>query len=294
MKQSTAFLACVVVMSPALASADPFRPSMADQVKLGADEAARIRKEEPILKATDPRVIELRKIGAELVAAIPPNSMRGKPWSYTFDIIDKKEVNAFALPGGPIFFYSGILDKMTTKDQIAGVVGHEIVHVLNQHWASQYADNTKRRLGILAVLTILNAGDTVFDLASVGDALYSLGYSRKHETESDKVGFDIMMRAGYNPNGMAEIFEMLAKEGSGGGPEWARTHPDANKRVASIREMIKKETRPLPPVRARDAKSIAAGTTASPGERLPGKGGGTTLGPAGTRGLLHPGLGCGC
>lgn len=294
MKQSTALLACVVVMSPVLASADPFRPSMADQVKLGADEAARIRKEEPVLKATDPRVIELRKIGAELVAAIPPNSMRGKPWTYTFDIIDKNEVNAFALPGGPIFFYSGILSKMTTKDQMAGVVGHEIVHVLNQHWASQYADNTKRRLGILAVLTILNAGDTVFDLASVGDALYSLGYSRKHETESDKVGYDIMMRAGYNPNGMAEVFEMLAKEGGGGGPEWARTHPDANKRVASIREMIKKETRPLPAVRARDAKSIAAGTTASPGERLPGKGGGTSLRPGGTQRLTPHWLDCGC
>lgn len=294
MKQSTALLACVVVMSPALASADPFRPSMADQVKLGADEAARIRKEEPVLKATDPRVIELRKIGAELVAAIPPNSMRGKPWTYTFDIIDKNEVNAFALPGGPIFFYSGILSKMTTKDQMAGVVGHEIVHVLNQHWASQYADNTKRRLGILAVLTILNAGDTVFDLASVGDALYSLGYSRKHETESDKVGYDIMMRAGYNPNGMAEVFEMLAKEGGGGGPEWARTHPDANKRVASIREMVKKETRPLPAVRARDAKSIAAGTTASPGERLPGKGGGTSLQPGGTQRSTPHWLDCGC
>lgn len=294
MKQSTALLACVVVMSPALASADPFRPSMADQVKLGADEAARIRKEEPVLKATDPRVIELRKIGAELVAAIPPNSMRGKPWTYTFDIIDKNEVNAFALPGGPIFFYSGILSKMTTKDQMAGVVGHEIVHVLNQHWASQYADNTKRRLGILAVLTILNAGDTVFDLASVGDALYSLGYSRKHETESDKMGYEIMMRAGYNPNGMAEVFEVLAKEGGGGGPEWARTHPDANKRVASIREMIKKETRPLPAVRARDAKSIAAGTTASPGERLPGKGGGTSLRPGGTQRSTPHWLDCGC
>ncbi len=281
-------------MSPALASADPFRPSMADQVKLGADEATRIRKEEPILKATDPRVIELRKIGAELVAAIPPNNMRGKPWAYTFDIIDKNEVNAFALPGGPIFFYSGILSKMTTKDQIAGVVGHEIVHVLNQHWASQYADNTKRRLGILAVLTILNAGDTVFDIANVGDALYSLGYSRKHETESDKVGYDIMMRAGYNPNGMAEVFEMLAKEGGGGGPEWARTHPDANKRVASIREMVRKETRALPAVRARDSKALAAGTTASPGERLPGKGGGTNLRPAGTQRLTQHWLNCGC
>jgi predicted Zn-dependent protease len=220
--------------------------------------------------------------------------MRGKSWTYTFDIIDKNEVNAFALPGGPIFFYSGILSKMTTKDQMAGVVGHEIVHVLNQHWASQYADNTKRRLGILAVLTILNAGDTVFDLASVGDALYSLGYSRKHETESDKVGYDIMMRAGYNPNGMAEVFEMLAKEGGGGGPEWARTHPDANKRVASIREMVKKETRPLPAVRARDAKSIAAGTTASPGERLPGKGGGTSLRPGGTQRSTPHWLDCGC
>lgn len=271
MTRLTPWIAALALVTPQLAHADPFRPSMADQVKLGQEEAEKIAKKEPLLRDNDPRVIELRAIGNDLVAHIPPALMRNKPWKFQFNIIDKPEVNAFALPGGPIYFYSGLLNKMKTKDEIAGVLGHEMVHILNQHWASQYADNMKRRMGLLVVLNILRAGNTVFDIAGAADQLYSLGYSRRHEEESDRIGYDIMVASGYNPIGMAETFEFLATQGGGGAPEFLRTHPDSKKRAEKIRQRVAAESRRLPGRRARDARSLAAGGTSIPkdGERIP-------------------------
>ncbi|MBX3097774.1 MAG: M48 family metalloprotease [Fimbriimonadaceae bacterium] len=271
MRRLTPWMLATALVAPSVAHADPFRPSMADQVKLGQDEAAKIARTEPLLKDNDPRVIELRAIGDRLVANIPPALMRDKPWKFQFNIIDKNEINAFALPGGPIYFYSGLLNKMKTKDEVAGVLGHEIVHIVNQHWASQYADNMKRRMGLLIVLNIIRAGDTVFDIASVGDALYSLGYSRRHEEESDRIGYDIMVAAGYNPVGMAETFELLASQGNGGAPEFLRTHPDSKRRADNIRKRIAEDSRRLPARQARDARALAAGGTTLPkdGERIP-------------------------
>jgi len=271
MKRITPWLAVLSLGVPTVATADPFRPSMADQVKLGQQEAERIESEEPLLPDRDPRVVELRAIGNRLVNALPPELMRERPWKFTFNVIDKPEVNAFALPGGPIYFYSGLLNRMQTKDEIAGVLAHEIIHVTNQHWASQYADNMKRRLGLLVVLNILRAGDTVFDIAAAADTLYTLGYSRRHEEESDRLGYDTMVKAGYNPLGMAETFEFLASQGNSGAPEFLRTHPDSRRRAENIRKRIREDGRRMPARQPRDSRAMAAGGTRtnSGGDRIP-------------------------
>ena len=157
--------------APQAASADPFRPGIKDQIELGRRASDQIRKEEKVLGDSDPRVKEIRRIGQKLVATISAEERKQKPFEYTFDVIDSKDVNAFAFPGGPVFFYTGLLDRFTTEDQVAGVLAHEIVQARNQHWASAYADNQKRQLGISALLMILGAGATAFDVAAVADTL---------------------------------------------------------------------------------------------------------------------------
>lgn len=240
-------LAALVAPTPALSAGDPFRPSVSDQIKLGKRASKQVAEEYTILPSYDARVKELRRIGNQLVNLIPEKERKEKPFEYTFDVIDSKEVNAFALPGGPIYFFTGLLDQFTTEDQVAAVLGHEITHIRNQHWASAYGDNQKRRLGITALLLILRAGDTAFDVAGVADTLlFTLPYARKHETESDNVGYDLMVKAGYNPQGMVDILNILAKGGGNKDTEFLSTHPDPSGRAKRIQERITASSQTFP------------------------------------------------
>lgn len=215
---------------------------MKDQIALGKKAKEQIKKEEKVLPETDPRVQEVRRIGQMLVDKIPADERKKRPFEYTFDVVENKELNAFAVPGGPIFFHTGLLDRLQTEDQVAGILAHEIIHIRNQHWASAYGDQTKRQLGIVVLLSILKAGSTAYDVAGLADAFFlGLPYSRKHENEADKVGFDLAVAAGVNPQGMVDVFKIL-KEAAGGkkGPgEWASTHPDTDKRISGLEARVK-------------------------------------------------------
>ena len=222
------------------ASADIFKPSVQDQIKLGQSAAAEVRKEERVLPDSDPRVRLIRRIGQRLVSLIPQSERDKKPFQYSFDVINSKEINAFALPGGPIFFYTGLLDNLCTEDQVAGVLAHELAHIRSEHWASAYADNQKRQLGLTVILMLLQANDTAFDIASVSDALlFQLPYSRSHESEADKSGFNLLTKAGWNPQGMVDVFTLLKeKGGSARTAEWLSTHPDSTRRINNIKKWI--------------------------------------------------------
>ncbi|HXH60789.1 MAG TPA: M48 family metallopeptidase [Fimbriimonadaceae bacterium] len=238
-----------LLVTPVTARADMFKPSIQDQIKLGQRAANDLREQETILPDSDPRVKELRKLGNMLVSDIPEEERKKKPFQYTFDIIDSKDINAFALPGGPVFFYTGLLNYLNTEDELVGVLAHELTHVRNEHWASAYADNQKRQLGISLALILLRANRTVFDVASVSDTLlFTLPYSRKHETEADTVGYDLMVKAGYNPQGMVDVFTLLKEKGGGSGSdEWLSTHPDSDRRIKNIEGRISASHQRFPP-----------------------------------------------
>lgn len=236
-------LACVALLA-GLATpvhADPFKPSINDQIKLGQQAAQELRQQKnvKVLPPSDARVKAFRRVAAKLLAQVPAQEKKEKGFQYSFDIIDSKEVNAFALPGGPVFFYTGLLDKLTTEDQVAGVLGHELTHIRNEHWAKQYADETKRALGLSVLLYALKANRTVGQITNVLNTVaFSLRYSRDHESEADRVGFDLMVASGYNPHGIVDVMRILAKEGSSG-PEWLNNHPDSNKRADALDARIK-------------------------------------------------------
>ncbi len=237
-----------------LAVADPLKPTIRQQIDLGKQAAAQIRKEEKVLPASDPRVVELRRLGALAIAQIPEKERKDKPFEYTFDVIESKELNAFALPGGPIFFYTGLLDKMKTEDEVIGILSHEITHIRNQHWASQYADNMKRKLGIIVVLTLLQANSDILNATDMLDDIFvGLKYSRKHESESDNFGYDMMIGAGYNPKGMVDVFQILVNAGGSRPPEILSSHPDTANRIKSLNDKISKDKRKFPAMRPRRA-----------------------------------------
>jgi predicted Zn-dependent protease len=227
------------------ASAQFGKPSKQQQVKLGQQAATELRSKEKTLPSYDERVKTLRRVANRLLSTVDDGK---QPWEYSFDVIQSKDVNAFALPGGPTFFYTGLMDKLMTEDELAGVLAHELTHVRKEHWAYQYRDQQQKGLLVDLGLILFHANRSTADLASIGlDVLVNLPYSRKHETEADDGGYEMMTRAGYNPEGLADVFRLLKSLPGSKPPPFLSDHPADNSRIQRIEDKIKKDAHHYPP-----------------------------------------------
>jgi predicted Zn-dependent protease len=163
----------------------------------------------------------------------------GLPWS--FQVVDDPIVNAFALPGGPIFVSRGILAHMNSEAQLVSVLGHEVGHVTAKHSVSQMS---KQQLlgGLLTVGMIVRPELQQYGgIASQGLGVLFLKYGRDDEVQADELGFRYMTEIGYDPREMAEMFKTLDRmsgSGSRGTPEWLSTHPDPGNRVQKTADRI--------------------------------------------------------
>jgi len=161
------------------------------------------------------------------------------PWSFT--VIDDAQVNAFALPGGPIFITRGILSHMNSEAQLVSVLGHEIGHVTAKHSVHQMSQAQLAQIGLIAAIVVKPGLAGFGDLASQGMGLLFLKFGRDDERQSDELGFKYMTAAGYSPTEMAEMFRTLQRLGGGGEgrvPEWLSTHPDPGNRVQATMQRV--------------------------------------------------------
>lgn len=159
---------------------------------------------------------------------------------------DPQTVNAFALPGGQVFVTVGLLRRLKSEAQLAGVLGHESGHVVGRHGAEHLA---KQRLGAALVTAVGVAasddrgnGQQAAVLAQAVNQLVSLRYGRDDELEADRLGVRFMSQAGYNPKAMAEVMQIL-ETASGGGrqPEFLSSHPNPGNRIQTIQSAIAQE-----------------------------------------------------
>jgi predicted Zn-dependent protease len=195
------------------------------QVELGQNAAQQIERQERIV-TSGPQYERLQRVANRLI----PLAKQNFDVPYTVKLIDSKDINAFALPGGPVYFYTGLMELAQTDDEVAGVVGHELAHVVQQHSAKQMSQANFEQL--VAGLALGRQGQAAQIAGGALLQLNQLRYSRGDESESDKVGFRYMVQAGFNPDGMAAMFSrMEAKSGGRGGPEWLRSHPLTKNRV---------------------------------------------------------------
>lgn len=218
------------------ADADMFTPSISDQKKLGDQAAQKILQK--YREVHDSRATHFNQIGARLVNALPANDRN--TWDYKFHVIESKEINAFALPGGNMFLFTGLMDRMKSDDEIAAVTGHEMTHVRKQHWAHAYASQQKRELGLAVILGLTKAGRSLQALAGAGEQLYTLKFSRGEEDEADAGGLQDMVDAGYDPHGMLDLFHTLqAASGSQGSPPaFLSDHPLTSDRIKRTQQRI--------------------------------------------------------
>ncbi|MGV3614585.1 MAG: M48 family metalloprotease [Fimbriimonas sp.] len=182
------------------------------------------------------------EVGQEVVQ----NSDASKsPYQFEFHALaDGRTVNAFALPGGQIFITRALLQRLKTRGQLAGVLGHEVAHVVGRHGAEHIA---KQRLtsGLTgaAVIAATDPNDPRTyknaAIAAMVGQLVNMKYGREDELESDSLGVRFMAQAGYDPRAMIGVMEILAKAGGGGGgAEFFKTHPNPENRVAKIKDAI--------------------------------------------------------
>ncbi|HEY3266296.1 MAG TPA: M48 family metalloprotease [Armatimonadota bacterium] len=215
-----------------------FMPSVSDQQKVGDAAAKDIEKKNKIIAG--PKLDRVQRVGGKLVASLS-NTDRTR-WNFRFHVIESKDVNAFAIPGGNMYIYTGLLDRIRTDDELAAVMGHEMAHVYKQHWARMEAESQKRSLGLAAVLGFSKASKGWYDVAGLANNVADLRYSRKDEDQADEAGLNNMFRAGYNPQGMLDLFAILQQAGGSGGsmPAFLRDHPMTSTRIQKTKDRIAK------------------------------------------------------
>ena len=208
-----------------------------DDVKLGQEAAAEVRREFPIISNTA-LTSYLDRLGNELVRAAPAE-FNNPVFEYSFTPVNLKDINAFALPGGPMFVNRGMFEAARSEGEVVGVMAHELSHVLLRHGTANATRAEGFQLGQIAGAVagaVIGGGwgQVISQGSQFSLGTWLLKYSREYERQADLLGAQIMARAGYDPRDLGRMFETIQKESGGGGPQWLSSHPDPGNRSAYI------------------------------------------------------------
>ncbi len=234
--------AVVVVSVSVLAAQTKITPpknkySPQQDVQLGREASGQVEQQLPLLR-DDNVTSYVSDIGRRLVSSIPAELQHAE-FSYTFKVVNVKEINAFALPGGPMYVNRGMIEAAKSEGEVAGVVAHELSHVALRHGTAQATKATKYEIGTIAGAVIGaivggQAGNVIAQGTQFGLGTAFLRFSREYERQADLEGSQIMARAGYDPRDMANMFKTIEKQGGAGGPQWLSDHPNPGDRYAYI------------------------------------------------------------
>lgn len=213
------------------------------EIRLGLESAPQMsRQMGGEVSSGDPRYLEVQRIGSDLVEH---TLAKKSPWKYQFHLLaDDETVNAFALPGGQIFITLGLYDKLQNEAQLAGVLGHEMGHVIERHTAEQMAKTQLGQSLVIAAGTAAsgdNNSQTPYMIAGFVNQMIQLRYGRKDESEADEWGLKLMSEAGFDPKEMIGVMEVLKAASSGGHTlEIFQTHPNPDLRMEQIKAYLAK------------------------------------------------------
>jgi len=206
-------------------------------VQIGREAAAEVRQKYPVINDSQIRNY-LERLGDRLVEAAP-RELNNAAYEYSFTPVNLKDINAFALPGGPMFINRGMIQAAATEGEVAGVMAHELAHVLLRHGTANATKQQGFQIGAIAgaiagAVIGGNLGQIVSQGSQFGLGTWLMKYSREYEKDADIVGAQIMARAGYDPRDLAHMFETIQKQGGSGGPEFLSDHPNPGNRTQYI------------------------------------------------------------
>ena len=242
---SLAFLLMVLIAAPAARAFDPpvCKNSYTEEqeIEVGNKAAAQVYEQMPVLRDSDPVAVYVRTLGAKLVKSAP-----GYAWPYNFHVVSSDEVNAFALPGGSIFVNLATVTAAESEAQLAGVIGHEISHVVMRHSTCNLTKQRKAALGY--GLAQLGAGIALKNNGAASDLSQQmigkvagwqfLHMSRDSEKQADLLGTDILYQTGYDPRGMPQFFEIIEAKYGKGSAQFLSDHPNPGNRIQYVNAEI--------------------------------------------------------
>jgi hypothetical protein len=214
--------------------------SAQEEIQAGQQAAAEIPRQLPLLPDSDPVAQYVQHLGMQLASHAP-----GEKWPYSFHVVNQKEINAVALPGGPVFVNLGSIQATSHEAELAGVIAHEISHVVQRH-GTRAASKQMIAQVPLAILGGAVGGSALRQLGAMGLSFglgsYLLKNSRSAETEADLLGTDIMYDSGFDPHALAVFFAKIEEQGGSRTPQFLSDHPDPGNRA----QLVSKEVSTLP------------------------------------------------
>ena len=214
--------------------------STQQEVQMGQEYSAQINSQLPIVR--DPEINRYINVLGDSIAGL---TSRGQELEWHFYVVDASEVNAFAVPGGYIYVNRGLIERAQKMDQLAGVLGHEIGHVVKRHSIKQMEQMQGAQIGVTLGCVLLSACNSDLAQAGInvaGSAIFAK-VSRNDEAEADEVGVQNVVRAGINPNGIPEMFQILINERNSNPSavdNWFATHPTEESRISDTQRLIAK------------------------------------------------------
>jgi predicted Zn-dependent protease len=214
--------------------------SVNQEIEIGKQANAQVRQQVPEFR--DPGIVAyVREVGAQLI-----RQATGPKYPYSFQVADYQEINAFALPGGPIWVHRGILHAARNESQLAGVMAHEIAHISQRHAADQLTKATVANWGLSLLGAVLgnDGGATAARIAAgfLANGIF-LKFGRDDEREADRVGLQMLTRAGWDARGMVELFEILRQEQKRDPNRvetFFSTHPSPQDRITRLHQDVAK------------------------------------------------------
>ncbi|MDO4643680.1 MAG: M48 family metallopeptidase [Cardiobacteriaceae bacterium] len=187
----------------------------------------------------------VHQVFSRLLPAANMNNQTGRPFDWQMNVIRSKELNAWAMPGGKMVVYSGLVENLhLTDDELAAVIGHEMTHAIREHSKAQIGQQLLTGIGMQIGGNIL-ANQTNIDpqMLNVGQSLLSeygidKPFSRQHETEADIGGLMMMAAAGYNPQAALSVWQKMGQAGGGSIPTFLSTHPSGSERIAVLQQYM--------------------------------------------------------
>lgn len=215
-----------------------------EEIEKGSQEAYH----QELQKAKDKRALNTDQQDYQRVQTIVkrliPQTATFRPdapkWNWEVNVQSTDDVNAYCMPGGKIMVYTGLIEQLHATDaELAAVIGHEIAHALREHSRERISRAYAEQLALAGIAVATGASNTTMQLASqVSAVTFQLPHSREQEAEADRIGLELMARAGYDPNSAISLWQKMGKLSKGGPPEFLSTHPSGESRIHDLEAAV--------------------------------------------------------
>jgi predicted Zn-dependent protease len=192
---------------------------------------------------TDQKQLQrVRAIANRLIPQTTAFRPDARDWKWEINVQKTDELNAYCMPGGKIMVYSGIIEQLQLTDgELAAIIGHEIAHALREHTRERVSRAYAQQVGLGVLAVVTGAGEGVMQLAGqITQVTFGLPHSREQETEADRIGLELMARAGYNPTEAVTLWQKMSAKTGSNGSDFLSTHPSSGNRISDLQANIPK------------------------------------------------------